>query len=334
MVLGVSLRERVIGRVMNEGRQAIPTIAGQMRVSQASIYRWLDLFAETGSLQPHRRQATKGWACLEPEHVGYVLECLQNFPMLYMAELVLLVRIRYNVVYTAQQIHHAITKAGYTRKVLEYRAREQSQPLRQMYRNHIAQIPASCLVFMDETHCKPADLRRRYGYAYEGQPAFFYVFNSAHGEGTPCSALCALGIDGMISISTTEELMNGEYAFRMLEEEVLPMMRPFPQSKSVLVMDNAPTHNHAAIVDLCNRFGVIAIFLPPYSYDLNPIEFSFHQAKQAIRSQYGVNVRFNEDRLREGLNVVSVEDAIRYYEHCGIVVTENEKQMARAGMFL
>ena len=48
---------------------------------------------------------------------------------------------------------------------------------------------------------------------------------------------------------------------------------------SVLLNDNAPVHNKAAIMTLCDRFKVTSIFLEPYSDDYSPIELVFHSAK-------------------------------------------------------
>lgn len=38
---------------------------------------------------------------------------------------------------------------------------------------------------------------------------------------------------------------------------------------------------------MCQENGVFALFLPPYSYDFNPIEQVFHAAKAYIRRRWG-----------------------------------------------
>lgn len=104
-------------------------------------------------------------------------------------------------------------------------------------------------------------------------------------------------------------------------------MNPFPQPKSILIMDNASVHNHLDVVNLCAEFRVHCMFLPPYSYDFNPIEPSFHQCKQHIRSTYGTAPRGQQvmiDRLYEGLRSITASDAVGYYHHCGITVTDDD----------
>jgi transposase len=57
-------------------------------------------------------------------------------------------------------------------------------------------------------------------------------------------------------------------------------MGEFPGQNSILVMDNAPVHHGGRIPELCNHAGVLLVYLPPYSPDMNPIEkvFSVHKS--------------------------------------------------------
>jgi transposase len=101
-----------------------------------------------------------------------------------------------------------------------------------------------------------------------------------------------------------------------LLNEVLPQMNPYPQTESVLIMDNAATHNHQQVYDLCDQFGVLAVFLPPYSYNFNPIELAFHQAKQYIRTKWGFADGNVKDRLFEAFSCITSNDAVNYFSHC------------------
>jgi hypothetical protein len=67
-----------------------------------------------------------------------------------------------------------------------------------MYMGFVREYSASQLVFYDETHTDPNNLRRNYGYSYEGIPAFMRV-SSYLGIDHSCSGLCALALDGMMS---------------------------------------------------------------------------------------------------------------------------------------
>jgi len=52
-------------------------------------------------------------------------------------------------------------------------------------------------------------------------------------------------------------------------------MNPFPDERSVLVLDNCRIHHNEALTDLVRAAGCLLLYLPAYSPDLNPIEESF-----------------------------------------------------------
>jgi len=69
-------------------------------------------------------------------------------------------------------------------------------------------------------------------------------------------------------------------------------MKPFPDERSVLVLDNCRIHHNEALVELvqsagmfsvhfmtctsdCILVGCLILYLPAYSPDLNPIDESF-----------------------------------------------------------
>jgi hypothetical protein len=56
---------------------------------------------------------------------------------------------------------------------------------------------------------------------------------------------------------------------------LLPYYGRFLALKSVLIMDNASIHHSDVVKTLCQEAGVILIYLPPYSPDMNPIEEFF-----------------------------------------------------------
>ncbi len=104
--------------------------------------------------------------------------------------------------------------------MLEYRAREQCSPLRALYWQYIRRFTARQIVFFDETHAKPNDLRRKYGLSLRGLPAFMYVNSSAHGVGTGTCGMCAISLRGMLSTTVTTERVNNLLFMQTLEHEV------------------------------------------------------------------------------------------------------------------
>lgn len=52
-------------------------------------------------------------------------------------------------------------------------------------------------------------------------------------------------------------------------------MNPYPQDKSILILDNCAIHKTRALREIVEGSGHVLFFLPPYSPDFNPIEESF-----------------------------------------------------------
>ena len=70
--------------------------------------------------------------------------------------------------------------------------------------------------------------------------------------------------------------MNGDVFEDFVRTTLLPMLMPFNgiNTHSVIIMDNCSVH-HQKIIEMITSVGALIRFLPPYSPDLNPIEFVF-----------------------------------------------------------
>lgn len=71
--------------------------------------------------------------------------------------------------------------------------------------------------------------------------------------------------------------------FEAFIETLLPYCSRWPDPKSVLIMDNVSFHHSEKIQQSCDDAGVVLLYLPPYSPDLNPIEEFFSKLKMYIR---------------------------------------------------
>ncbi|KAJ5348522.1 uncharacterized protein N7506_001775 [Penicillium brevicompactum] len=60
----------------------------------------------------------------------------------------------------------------------------------------------------------------------------------------------------------------------------------WPEAKYALVMDNASFHHSERITQMCVDAGVIFVYLPPYSPDLNPIEEFFAEPKAFMKRNW------------------------------------------------
>lgn len=108
----------------------------------------------------------------------------------------------------------------------------------------------------------------------------------------------AITIDGIIYSHIKVGSYNGDEFLEYLAG-LLTQMNPYPEPRSVLVIDNCRIHHVVGVEDLCAaqyvlvvccyfylfycHSGVKLVYLPPYSPDYNPIEECFSFVKAHIR---------------------------------------------------
>src|SRR5215213_1301218 len=85
----------------------------------------------------------------------------------------------------------------------------------------------------------------------------------------------------------------------------------------VVIMDNLPAHKPARVMELIEERGCELIYLPAYSWDLNPIEEAFSKIKGILRRAGARTKEALLEVLSEALSAVSSRDARGYFEHAG-----------------
>ena len=181
----------------------------------------------------------------------------------------------------------------------------------------------SMLVFVDECGSDKRSALRRYGYALRGKRA---VTEKLLVRGKRFSAIGILCIDGIVDVYTTDGSVDGEKFCTFVERNLLPQLLPFNgiNPRSVVIMDNAPIHHVDDAVQMNEEAGAFAIFLPPYSPDLNPIEEAFSKLKYFLKandpfvqvcSDYEL-----EDIITAGFATITAEDCFGWMQHSGYIV--------------
>jgi len=266
-------------------------------------------------------------------HLNFLLDSLMEEPRLYLVEMVGVIAEKFGVAYNRRQIQRALRNRGWTRKKLERHAREQDLRLRTNFRDVIDRFPPETLVFADETHCDRKTYRRKYGYSARGKPAWKRLFFKKRHRGSPSvSGVANITIQGIMTTTVYDHIVDGDVFLWTLEHDILPMMNAFPGPRSVLIMDNAPVHKKLQIEALAFARGVFIIFLPPYSYDYNPIELAFKDAKAWMQSEFGLEEgdTMLAELLEKGIrNSCSAETACNYFQHCFIGISEELRQWAK-----
>jgi len=94
-------------------------------------------------------------------------------------------------------------------------------------------------------------------------------------------------------------------------------MKPFPETRSVIIMDNARIHHQQGLINLLEGYGVKVEFLPPYSPDFNPIEEAFAAVKTWVRrnNEYIESIEDPELPLIEACGQIGADEAQGYFMH-------------------
>lgn len=102
--------------------------------------------------------------------------------------------------------------------------------------------------------------------------------------------------------------------FRSYVSDVLV---PTLRSGDIVIMDNLAPHKSEPTIALIEAAGASAVFLPPYSPDLNPIELMWSKVKAALRAAEARTHESLLTALASALDSISPSDARNWFAHCG-----------------
>lgn len=169
------------------------------------------------------------------------------------------------------------------------------------------------LVFLDETGVR-TNLARRYGRSRKGQRLIASV---PYGHWKTTTFLAALRHDRLTAPLAVDGAMNGLTFLAYVKQVLAPTL----QSGDVVVMDNLAAHKHPGVQEALAAVGATALYLPPYSPDLNPIEMAFAKLKSLLRKAAERTVEGLWSLLGRLLDDFPPEECLRYLRHCGYSFT-------------
>ena len=77
--------------------------------------------------------------------------------------------------------------------------------------------------------------------------------------------------------------ITGNFCSKLFISWYEKLLKKIPKN-SVLILDNKSIHNKKLVSSISKKYNCNALFLPPYSPDLNPIEHVWGFIKRKIRS--------------------------------------------------
>jgi transposase len=100
--------------------------------------------------------------------------------------------------------------------------------------------------------------------------------------GRKVNVIAAMTSEGM---EITTGSVNRDRFFYFVRGSLIPMMKPLDRHSphSVLILDNCSVHQVREVTQLLTQEGIVVLFPPPHSPDLNPIEEAFSCVKAYLR---------------------------------------------------
>jgi len=87
--------------------------------------------------------------------------------------------------------------------------------------------------------------------------------------------------------------VNGSVFYDFVRGTLIPNMQFYDgeNPNSIVIMDNCSIHHVQEVEDVIQQSGILLLFLPPYSPDLNPVEEAFSYIKGYMMTCFSVALK-------------------------------------------
>jgi len=167
-------------------------------------------------------------------------------------------------------------------------------------------------VFLDEAGVDIA-MSRSYGWAPPGETP--RIERPVHGK--RISLIGAIALDGVRALRRVEGYVNGDEFVAFLREDLGPHLQP----GDLVVMDGPRIHRVAGVAEALAERGATAVYLPPYSPELNPIEMAWAWIKGLLRAAPPRKLPLLRERVHELCERISATLCQGWIRHCGYTST-------------
>ncbi|KAE8231123.1 hypothetical protein CF326_g3865 [Tilletia indica] len=189
---------------------------------------------------------------LDEAALAFLQELLLARPDFYLDELVDIVAIAEGVRVSRSTMHRYLERLGITLKRAHRIAKERDDDKRRAYDLRIGRYEAQQLIFADEMAYDARDGVRIRARSRRNHLA---PLRRPYIRGHRLSCIAGLSMSGMLAPWAVKGSFNEQRFHTYLRLELLPSMLPYPQPRSVLVLDNASIHKSARIRELVESFG-------------------------------------------------------------------------------
>lgn len=153
-------------------------------------------------------------------------------------------------------------------------------------------------------------MTRQYARAPKGQRA---AGRKPFQKGVNITMLAALFSTGLGAMMTIEGSTTGDVFLVYIRDVLVPQLKP----GNIVVMDNLRAHKVKGVKEAIEAVGASVLYLPPYSFDFNPIELAWSKVKEHLRSREARTRKDLDVAIAEAMSLITENDAEAWYQHCG-----------------
>lgn len=292
-------------------------IAERLCISVGTAYNTFQLFQRTGSVDAKPPSKRPDLCKLDDHHQLYIISMVLDNPTLYLGEICTAIKDVTGTVVVPSTVCKLLGRYGFSRKKIQHIALQRNLSQRASFIANISCYPKEMLVWVDETGCERRDLLRKYGYSFRGMRA---ECKRLLVRGTRISAIAAMCWDkGILDVEMTSNSVNGEMFCDFVRGTLIPCMLPFDglSPTSIVVMDNCSIHHVAEVKSMLEDAGILLLYLPPYSPDLNPIEEAFGYVKGYLKSHDDIAAAFPNPTslIQSAFDSITIEHCKAWINH-------------------
>ena len=325
-------------KIFQEGMTVIDA-ADHCGISHQTGFRWLIQLDRTGSFLPLRhRTSIPGRMPIEVQEALFAI--VANNRTRHIDELTQLLLDDTNHCHSERLVKQVLFRNRYVYKLANHLAPLERDPeLRRYWIEQVlgggANFTSDQFLFVDESSKKLRDCRRPRVFAVKGDKVQIPVTHAR--SGNAASIIASLSIEGIQSVTVVDVNEEGNIdGARFLEafiDDILSICEPFPGKRSVIVMDNAQVHLKLLIDAECLQRDIFILYLPPYSFDFNPIELCFNAAKMKLQRDHGLGVLPPHVRIGDLfrdclLTCMTTDIACNMFVKCHVPVSDGERAWA------
>lgn len=124
--------------------------------------------------------------------------------------------------------------------------------------------------------------------------------------------LGAIHVNGVVTAATVDAATDAEVFRTFVDDFLIPKLRP----GMVVVMDDLAAHKVCGVKESLQAAGCRAVYLPPYSPDMSPIEPIWSKAKSVIRTLQARTPEDLEAAVTLAMDDVTAEDCRNCFADC------------------